>query len=105
MFDVNFVAAGIMVRPEDFPYSQHDDKNEKPKAAIAPYMSMLKRDATLTRQVVKRRPLGLSRLSSKSEIGERMYRRLAGSGNLVKDGPAVNALRAVKSSIHPAPSH
>jgi beta-barrel assembly-enhancing protease len=30
-----------------------------------------------------------------SEIGERMYRRLAASGNLVDDGPAVDALRAV----------
>ena len=29
MFDVNFVAAGIMVRPKEFPHSQHDDKKTK----------------------------------------------------------------------------
>src|SRR6187402_1856933 len=36
-----------------------------------------------------------------SEIGERMYRRLAGSGNLVEDGPAVDALRAVSRRFIP----
>jgi hypothetical protein len=29
MFDVDFVAAGIMVRPKDFPHSQHQDKKQK----------------------------------------------------------------------------